>query len=306
MGNIKCNSLSKFYCAVISATVYCFVFSASAEKLPLDPPRGREFVKDHAGLLDKVSRFTVRSIGGALLRDQTIPIIVVTIESMSEYSDEGMRIETFAGLLFDQWQIGHINQGEQSWNKGILLLVSKNDRMARIELGGGWGYRESYVCQKIMRRYIIPHFKRGNFSGGILEGVKALDKMARRQKLPSGMGRKRTYSGDDVLSNLVGEFKSLAIYHFTMPMGLRPKWHFAFFALLIFTAVSLIRKGSSGWAWFFWAMVFGLLGIILMLFLKSGRSNGGVFGGGGFNGFGFGGGSFGGGSSGGGGATGSW
>lgn len=117
-----------------------FVFSASAEELPLEAPGGWAFVKDHADLLDKVSKFTVRSMGGALLRDQTIPIIVVTIESMRKYSDEGMRIEAFAGLLFDQWQIGHINQGEQSWNKGILLLVSKNDRKARIELGAGWGY----------------------------------------------------------------------------------------------------------------------------------------------------------------------
>ncbi|MCF6311552.1 MAG: TPM domain-containing protein [Verrucomicrobiales bacterium] len=300
---LKRNSLSMFCCAALSALACWFVFSASAEELSLNPPGGREFVKDHAGLLDKVSRFTVRSIGGALLRDQTIPIMIVTIESMDKYSDEDMRIEAFAGLLFDQWRIGQVDQGEESWNKGILLLVSKNDRKARIELGKGWGFREAYVCQKIMRRYIIPRFKRGDFAGGILAGVKALDKMARRQGLPSGMGR---YSSDDVLSNLGGEFKSLAFYHLTMPMGHRPKWHFALFFLLAFTVVSLIRKGSSGWAWVFWAMVFGLLGTILMLFLKSGRRSGGFLGGGGFNGFGFGGGSFGGGSSGGGGATGSW
>jgi len=66
-------------------------------------------------------------------------IIVVTINSMAQHGGEGMRIETFATLLFDQWQIGHAKLGGQDWNTGILLLVSRDDRKARIELGAGWG-----------------------------------------------------------------------------------------------------------------------------------------------------------------------
>ncbi len=31
----------------------------------------------------------------------------VTINSMADHNGEGMRIETFARLLFDQWEIGH-------------------------------------------------------------------------------------------------------------------------------------------------------------------------------------------------------
>ncbi|MCA9180314.1 MAG: hypothetical protein KDA51_02655, partial [Planctomycetales bacterium] len=61
------------------------------------------------------------------------------------------------------------------------------------------------------------------------------------------------------------------------------------------TIVSLVRNGSSGWAWVFWGVVFAILGTILYQVLTSRGSSGS-----------FGGGSFGGGSSGGGGATGSW
>ena len=69
--------------------------------------------------------------------------------------------------------------------------------------------------------------------------------------------------------------------------------------LMVFTIVSLIRRGASGWAWLFWGAIFSLIGYLLYSFLRSSMSSGG--GGGGFSG-----GSFGGGYSGGGGATGSW
>ena len=69
------------------------------------------------------------------MTDKAIPIIIVTIESMAKHGGAGMRIETFATLLFNQWQIGHAKLGDQDWNTGILLLVSKGDRKARIELG---------------------------------------------------------------------------------------------------------------------------------------------------------------------------
>ena len=83
-----------------------------------------------------------------------------------------------------------------------------------------------------------------------------------------------------------------------LPKRKRPWWHYAlvvgFIGLAIFTVVSMIRRGSSGWAWLFWAAAFSLLAYLLYSFLTRGGSGG------------FGGGSFGGGFSGGGGASGSW
>jgi uncharacterized protein len=84
-----------------------------------------------------------------------------------------------------------------------------------------------------------------------------------------------------------------------LPTRPRPWSHYALVAgaigLVIFTIFSLIRRGSSGWAWLFWGVVFAIVGAILYQMITS-RGRGG----------GFGGGSFGGGFSGGGGASGSW
>jgi len=266
MGN-RHSSRSIVCHVTISALCLMVASSASAIAIDLDPPGDREFVRDLADLLDSGSKEHIRTLCDRLLTDKATPIIVVTIESMAKHGGEGMRIETFATLLFDQWGIGHPTLGKQEWNTGILLLVSRDDRKARIELGGGWGRREDALCRQIMDEHIIPHFKQGRFSEGIVAGVEALDKMGRKLELP------------------------------TRP---RPWWHYAlvvgFIGLAIFTIVSLVRRGASGWAWIFWGVVFAIVGTILYQILTSRGSGGG----------GFSGGSFGGGSSGGGGATGSW
>src|SRR5690606_10614018 len=135
--------------------------------------------------------------------------------------------------------------------------------------GAGWKRDYDQTAERIMETLIIPRFKEGDYATGILAGVQGLDRMARDMAIP------------------------------TPP---RPWWHYAvlvgFVALAIFTVVSLIRRGSSGWAWLFWAAVFSVIGYILY---QMATSQGGRSGGGGYSG-----GSFGGGFSGGGGATGSW
>ena len=122
------------------------------------------------------------------MKDETVPIIVVTISSMADHSPMRLRIETFARLLFDQWEIGDAEIDGREWNRGILLLISKNDRQARIELGNGWRREKDPQCQQIMKSTIIPHFKRNDYSGGILAGVKALDDMVRGRTHPGQAG----------------------------------------------------------------------------------------------------------------------
>ncbi len=239
---------------------------AGRMQMSLAPPGQREFIKDQARIITPEDREKIRAMCDKLLTEKATPIIVVTINSMAEHGGDGLRIETFATLLFDQWQIGHAKLHGQDWNTGILLLVSTGDRKARIELGAGWGRQQDALARQIMDEQIIPRFKEGNYSAGILAGVESLDKLARGLELPRAK---------------------------------RPMWHYllwvAFIGLAIFTVVSLIRRGSGGWAWVFWTVLFAAIGYLLITMLSS-RSRGG----------GFGGGSFGGGFSGGGGASGSW
>jgi len=237
-------------------------------KIDLERPGERDFILDRADLLTDDEEKHIRQLADMLLTDKGAPIIVVTINSMAEHSKVVDNIEAFAMMLFNQWGVGYDQLGGNSWNYGILLLVSKNDRRARIELGADWGHEKDALCQQIMNDQIVPRFKQGDYGGGIVAGVEALDQMARGLKLPAPP---------------------------------KPDWYYPAMIILtglaVFTAVSLYRRGSSGWAWVFWGAVFTILFLVLRA-LASGSSSSG---GGGFSG-----GSFGGGFSGGGGASGSW
>lgn len=245
-------------------------------KIPLERPGERDFIVDRANLISEADEKRIRTLCDKLLTNKATPILVVTIESMAEHGANGMRIETFATLLFNQWEIGHAKLNGQTWNTGILLLVSKNDRKARIELGGYWRHDQDALAEKIMQEQIVPRFKQGDFSGGIVAGVESLDKMARGLKMPAA----------PAASQSGGWMQYLLIA--------------GVIALAIFSAISLARSGSSGWAWLLWGALFAGLGYFLYQMFNNDDSDGGWSGGS------FSGGSFGGGFSGGGGATGSW
>lgn len=264
-----------FIALLVGATQSMIANQPTDLRIHLDPPGQREFILDKAHMISAADANTIKKLADQLLTDKAAPIVVVTIQSMSDHGVAGLSIETFARLLFDQWQIGPAQLGQNPWNKGILLLVSRNDRRARIELGAGWGHEKDQLCQQIMDQQIIPQFKLEDFSAGILAGVVSLEKMARGLALPSPP---------------------------------KPKWFYpaviAVVGLTVFTGGSLARRGRSGWAWLFWGMVFTVLGVILYELSKASANSGG----GSYRGGSFGGGSSGGGGgySGGGGASGSW
>lgn len=236
-----------------SAAILGAAAPLEAGQIEIPRPGEHEFVLDLAGLLKPADAEKIRTDCAKLLKEKATPIVVVTIESMAAHGGEGLRIETFATLLFDQWGVGHAELGGRSWNTGILLLVSKGDRKARIELGAGWGRRQDAQCRQIMAQRIVPAFKRGQDARGIVQGVEALDAMARGLSLPRAP---------------------------------RPWWHWALVVLgvvlAVWTGISLYRSGHRGWAWIFWAVVLAAGAFLLFRLLtrRGGGFSGGSFGGG--------------------------
>jgi uncharacterized protein len=207
------------------------------------PPRPgeRDFILDEANLINPQDTQQVKGLCDRLLSEERIPIVVVTIPSLAAYN--ASNIESYARALFDNWGIGSRRR-----NLGILLLVSLGDRKARIELGAEWAHTQDETASMIMDKIIIPNFKKGDYSTGILQGVQALETMARGQavKVPRPW------------------------YQPWLTLGL--------FGLGIFVAISLIRNGKKGWGWALLAVLFAILVFVLVAAARSG--GGGSFGGG--------------------------
>lgn len=139
---------------------------------------GTGYVLDNAGMLTPEDIGRINLLADAAKKQSDAPIVVVTIPSLASVGAHDA--DWYATTLFNAWQIG-----DRKTNQGVLLLVARDDRKARIELGAGWGYTRDADCQKIMDGWIIPRFKRGDFAQGIIKGVEALDSMVRTGKVPS-------------------------------------------------------------------------------------------------------------------------
>jgi uncharacterized protein len=213
-------------------------------------------------------------------------------------------IEQYSIRVAEAWKLGR-----QKADDGVILLVAKDDRVMRLEVGYGLeGALSDLVSKRIVSDIMTPYFKQGDFEGGISAGVDAILKVVQGEALPPP---ERRPSGGHGKGGGIG--MGIFVLAFFISSALR-------------AMLGRIRGGfvSGGVVGVVGAMMLGsvlmgvLAGIVALIFtmmagggtgsgLRGGR---GGFGGGGFGGFGGGGGGggFGGGGGGfgGGGASGRW
>lgn len=89
-------------------------------------------------------------------------------------------IEDYAVRTFEKWKLG-----QKKVDDGVLLLVAKNDRTLRIEVGYGLeGAITDVQAGRIISEQITPQFRQGNFYGGIQAGVDSLVQLIDAEKNP--------------------------------------------------------------------------------------------------------------------------
>ncbi len=219
-------------------------------------------------------------------------------------------IEQFGIRVADAWKLGR-----KGVDDGVLLLIAKDDRKLRIEVGYGLeGALNDATAKRIVAEIITPYFKHGEFHAGIEAGVGAIIKVVEGEPLPAPDQPAAPRSGSDA-----GGFETLLVAGFFIFM----LGNIVLRQLLGRLPSGLIVGGLIGalaWVMLFslaWAIAAGLVAFLFSLMFGlssrgshfpsgwSGGSGGGWSSGGGFGG---GGGGFsgGGGSFGGGGASGGW
>ena len=120
-------------------------------------------VTDEAGLLSAADKADIESQLAALEQTSTDQLAVVTIKSLEGYS-----IEDYGIGLARKWGIG-----QKGKDNGILLIVAHNDRKVRIEVGRRLEpMMTDTMSTLIIENAIVPKFRRGDFAGGIKDGVR--------------------------------------------------------------------------------------------------------------------------------------
>ncbi len=222
------------------------------------PPNPQEdFAYDETGTLSSDTRQTIRDVNQQI-SGTGAQIVVCMISTLDDDSLEDAALD-----IFRTWGIG-----SRSKDNGVLLLIAKDDRKLRIEVGYGLeGAIPDSVADRIIRNVIAPSFREGDFDRGVLDGFNAIvTRVAEEYDLEidaDGYVPVESEEGTSVLESIV-----MAI-------------------IVIFILLTYFGR--------------------IFRFLPIYRGGGGFrSGGGGWSGGGSSGGGFGGGSSGGGGASGGW
>ena len=90
-------------------------------------------------------------------------------------------IEQFSIRVVDAWKLGREKQDD-----GVLLLVAKDDRKMRIEVGYGLeGAIPDVYAKRIISEIMAPSFRQGDFYGGINNAVEQVIKLISGEQLPA-------------------------------------------------------------------------------------------------------------------------
>jgi uncharacterized protein len=287
--SLRCISRSVAACALLAA-------AAAAQAQTAVPPLTAR-VTDLTGTLsgEAVTRIEAKLADLQTRKGSQLAVLIVPSTAPEEIEQFSIRVE-------DAWKLGR-----KGVDDGAYLIVAKNDRRVRIEVGYGLeGALPDAIANRIITETITPHFKLGDYEGGVEAGVDQMISVINGEQLPqpdkkwdrsSGIGDflplllVGVFVGSGVLRALFGRLAgSIAtggltggivwlLSHF-LPIGIGA-------GVIAFVFALLAGSGARGW---------------------SAGGGWGGFGGGMGGGFGGGGGGFsgGGGGGGGGGASGGW
>ncbi len=231
--------------------------SVLAKDTPL--PSALGYINDFVNVVSPSDQDEMNRFSKELEANTAAQVAVAIVETT-----EPETIEQYSVRLFKQWGIG-----QKGKDNGVLFLIATKDHTLRIEVGYGLeGVLTDAICSGIINQIVVPQFKQGQISKGILEGSKAIISLIAKEH---GV----TITGQEA-----------QVYE-TFHQDLDGLWLIVFIFILIFIFyASSFRRSGIGW--------YGYSGGRDGLGGGFGGSSGGGFGG------------FGGGGSGGGGSSGKW
>lgn len=160
------NSKSKLtYCVLILVVLLPLVVNSSADAATV-PEKPLNYVTDLAGIVDNTAENQLNRYLRELEQKTTVQVAVLTINSL-----EGADLEDFSlTLAHDKWKLG-----QKGKDNGVLLLIAFKDRKYRIEVGYGLeGVLPDGLVGSIGRQFLVPNFRKGQFSKGIFETTLAI------------------------------------------------------------------------------------------------------------------------------------
>jgi uncharacterized protein len=164
--------------ASLLAIALCWAVVSGAQ-VPVPPLGGR--VTDQTSTLTDEQKSALEQTLRSFEARKGSQVAVLIVPSTAPET-----IEQYALRVAEQWKPGRKNVDD-----GALLVVAKDDRTLRIEVGYGLeGALTDAASKRIISEIIVPRFRQGDFYGGINAGVDRILRVIDGEPLPKPEGRR--------------------------------------------------------------------------------------------------------------------
>jgi uncharacterized protein len=164
----------KRWFGLVAAGVLLAGFASAHAEVAVPPLKAR--VTDLTGTLSAPQIQSLEGRLAAFERGKGSQIAVLMLPTTAPET-----IEEYSIRVADAWKIGRARVDD-----GVILVVAKNDRKLRVEVGRGLeGAIPDAIAKRVVSDVITPHFRSGDFYGGIAAGCDALMKLIEGEGLPA-------------------------------------------------------------------------------------------------------------------------
>jgi uncharacterized protein len=227
-------------------------------------PALKGYINDYANMMSPSIRSKLTNELRDFERTDSTQIVILTISSLA-----GQPIEDFSIKVAEAWKIGQ--KGKDS---GIILIVASQERKMRLEVGRGLeGKLTDLTAGRIIDLVIKPRFKRGDFNGGFVAGVAAvIDATKGEFKADDAIPPQKKKSFSPLFTILLfGGIGLLIMGSFSRVLG-------GIAGAIGLPAAAYLIAGAS----IFTLVLFGILGLVMGIFLPflfsgMGHGRGGMF-----------------------------
>jgi uncharacterized protein len=224
--------------AIVIAIACVSAAIARADDIPFLSGR----VVDDANILSQGERDRLTAMLKAHEQETTNQIVVLTVPSLGDDS-----VEEYAVKVFEKWKLG-----QKGKDNGILVVVAPQEHKMRIEVGYGLeGTITDGTAGEIIRTWMTPAFKAGNFDKGVEDGVAAI--ISKIDGRPV----------DRTPAVAPGASSSHGAAPMTMPQRLL-FGAFIFVMLGIFTVVGIVVPGMGWFLYFFLIPFWSLFPMVII------------------------------------------
>ena len=168
--------------ACLLALLVCWAFAAAAD-LAVPPLTGR--VVDQTGTLSSgdIAALTQTLRDFEARKGSQVAVLIVPTTAPET-------IEQYSIRVAEAWKVGR-----KKIDDGAILVVAKDDRKLRIEVGYGLeGSLNDVTSKRIIDEIITPKFRSGDFSGGISAGIDRIIRVIDGEALPAPAARQKPSS----------------------------------------------------------------------------------------------------------------